>query len=126
MANHAHSTNRRAFLRTSAAGVAFAVGAAPALAQCMIPAHNEEPLAAMIRAYRDEDAVVQSFPGDIPEDFEHAAFMALTDYDLPPARSRAVALDALRLAIEFGKAHADASVGLTAAALAYFEASDAK
>lgn len=83
-----------------------------------------EPLADMIRAFREEEATLRSFPGDIPEDFEHAAFRALGDDELPPAQSREVALDALRLAVRLGdEVSGDyAGTNLTRAALAFFEA----
>jgi len=83
-----------------------------------------EPLADMIRAFREEEATLRAFPGDIPEDFEHKAFRALGDDELPPAQSREVALDALRLAVRFGdEVSGDyAAPNLARAALAFFEA----
>lgn len=83
-----------------------------------------EPLADMIRAFREEEATLRALPGDIPEDFEHAAFHALGDDELPPAQSREVALDALRLAVRLGdEVSGDyAGTNLTRAALAFFEA----
>lgn len=85
---------------------------------------SPEPLADMIRAFREEEATLHAFPGDIPEDFEHVAFRALGDDELPPAQSREVALDALRLAVRFGdEVSGDyAGTNLTRAALAFFEA----
>lgn len=85
---------------------------------------SPEPLAKLIRAFHDEEAVMRSFPGDIPDDFEHAAYAALGDDELPPAQSREVALDALRLAVRLGdEAPGDyAGTNLTRAALAFFEA----
>ena len=78
----------------------------------------------MIQAYREEEATLKSFPGDIPDDFEHAAFNALDD-ELPPARSREVALDALRLSVRIGEDFPGdrAGTNLARAALAFFEAS---
>ncbi|WP_428031798.1 hypothetical protein [Ancylobacter sp.] len=85
---------------------------------------SRDPLADMIRAFHDEEAVMRSFPGDIPDDFEHAAFAALGDDELPPAQSREVALDALRLAVRLGdETPGDyATPNLARAALAFFEA----
>ena len=85
---------------------------------------SPEPLAELIRAFHDEESDMCSFPGDIPDDFENPAFAALGDEELPPAQSREVALDAMRLAVRLGdEASGDyAGTNLTRAALAFFEA----
>ncbi|WP_131833511.1 hypothetical protein [Ancylobacter aquaticus] len=120
-------TGEDMYFATLAAAAAALLPAAPqdmgTMPVCVPAPVRHDPLADMIRAFHDEEVVMRSFPGDIPEDFEHAAFAALGDEELPPALSQEVALDALRLSVRLGdEAPGDyAAPNLARAALAFFE-----
>lgn len=83
-----------------------------------------EPLKRLMDAYATECSALEGGFGDTPEGPALPAWDAINSEDgLPPAQSREVALEALRLAIEmapdFGNMPGPAN--LTASALAYFK-----
>lgn len=115
-----HLPNRRRLLKGAAV---VALLGAPAAAQ---PAGND-PLCALVAAYRAECDWLNSTVGDIPDDAPMPIWHALNEGRIPAATSKAGAVAALRLAVEMSEdlAGADAVPNLMQAALSFLEGASA-